>query len=174
MEEHLASSHIAQKAASDPIHAGFNQRLSPLATWLLTGSVNTWKGKGMSYDEAEMLWLQRDEVPVSPRFQKHWGPFNKLSMPSMFPAFYQDHATNVQWPWACFVSFCTYQEKQSGTRDLYFRSRLKNSKQNLAMVSIYIISAGCSNPATASILCCCSDALESIKLDNVWPRLKEV
>lgn len=41
MEEHLASSHIAQKATSDPIHAAINQRLSLFAIWLLTGSVNT-------------------------------------------------------------------------------------------------------------------------------------
>lgn len=55
MVEHLASSHIAQKAASGPIHAGINQWLSPLATLLLTGSVNAGKGKGINYVESEML-----------------------------------------------------------------------------------------------------------------------
>lgn len=41
MEEHLASRHIAQKAASGTIRVGVNARLSPLATWPLAGAANT-------------------------------------------------------------------------------------------------------------------------------------
>lgn len=123
MEEHLASSHIAQKAASGTIHVGFNPPLSPSATWLLTGSVNTRKGKGMKCHNYNGLKCAFHHS------WKHWSSFNKLSRPSMFQAilktaFYQDHSKKVQSSWARFPFFfvISWKNHQGHAIEITFKS----------------------------------------------------